>query len=306
MLPRRPSNDAWLRLRNHLRSPNPKASRRIRRHCHSHFPEFLMNTIEFLQISSAVVPDREALVEVGGAHDQRITYEEMYPRVVKLANAMQGLGVEKGQKVATMAQNSADFVITYYACAMLGVTFVPLNYRSKDEELTHMLNGSKCQAFFVSKRYTNLVERIRPTLTTLKHIINYGSATAGALSFTELLANASEDEIWTEVDDKDATIIIFTSGTTALPKGVQLTYLDMTAYVTNQQPADPELHEKLLVSAPFFHVAGATAMMLAVWCGRTLVILPQFTPELWLQAAQQEGTTHAFVVPTMLKRIMEV
>ena len=265
-----------------------------------------MNTIEFLQITSAVVPDREALVEVGGTNSKRITFEEMYPLVVKLANALQGLGVEKGNKVATMAQNSADFVITYYACAMLGVTFVPLNYRSKDEELTHMLNVSECQAVFVSERYTDLVSRIRPTLTTVKHVVNYGAATPGALAFDDIVAAAGEDEIWTEVDDKDATIIIFTSGTTALPKGVQLTYLDMTAYVTNQQPADPDVHEKLLVSAPFFHVAGATAMMLAVWCGRTLVILPQFTPELWLQAVQQEGTSHAFVVPTMLKRIMEV
>jgi len=265
-----------------------------------------MNTIEFLQISSAVVPDREALVEVGGANNKRITYEEMYPAVVRLANALQALGVTQGQKIATMAQNSPDFVITYYAAAMLGVTFVPLNYRSKDEELTHMLNVSECQAVFVSERYVELVNRIRPTLTTVQNVINYGAATEGNLSYDEIVAAAGEDEIWTEVDDKDATIIIFTSGTTALPKGVQLTYLDMTAYVTNQQPADPELHDKLLVSAPFFHVAGATAMMLSIWCGRTLVILPQFTPELWLQAVQQEGATHAFVVPTMLKRIMEV
>lgn len=265
-----------------------------------------MNTIEFLQISSAVVPDREALVEVGGANDQRVTYEQMYPRVVRLANAMQALGLEQGQKVATMAQNSADFVITYYACAMLGITFVPLNYRSKDEELTHMLNVSECQAVFVSDRYLDLVDRIRPSLTSVKHFISYGAGRDGFEVYNDLIANAGEDEIWTEVDDKDATIIIFTSGTTALPKGVQLTYLDMTAYVTNQQPADPEIHEKLLASAPFFHVAGATAMMLAIWCGRTLVILPQFTPELWLKAASEEHATHAFVVPTMLKRIMEV
>ncbi len=264
-----------------------------------------MNTIEFLQISSAVVPDREALVEVGFPNNKRITFGEMYPLVVKLANALQGLGIEKGQKVATMAVNSADFVITYYACAMLGVTFVPLNYRAKDEELTHMLNVSECQAVFVSDRYLDLVDRIRPTLTHVQHFIAYGGGQGSYTDYNQLMEHASEDEIWTDVDDKDATIIIFTSGTTALPKGVQLTYLDMTAYVTNQQPADPETHEKLLVSAPFFHVAGATAMMLGIWCGRTLVILPQFTPELWLQAASTERATHAFVVPTMLKRIME-
>ena len=264
-----------------------------------------MNTIEFLQISSAVVPDREALVEVGGS-GKRVTYMEMYPLVTKLANALQGLGIERGQKVAVMSVNSSDYVITYYACAMLGVTFVPLNYRAKDEELTHMLNVSQCQAVFVSDRYIDLVNRIRPTLTHTQHFIAYDNHVSDFISYAQLIEHASEDDIWVEVDDHDATILIFTSGTTALPKGVQLTYLDMTAYVTNQQPADPDVHDKLLVSAPFFHVAGATSMMLAIWSGRTLVILPAFTPELWLQAVDQEKATHAFVVPTMLKRIMEV
>ena len=264
-----------------------------------------MNTIEFLQISSAVVPDREALVEVGGG-GKRILYMEMLPRVTRLANALQGLGIEKGEKVAVMSVNSADYVIAYYACAMLGVTFVPLNYRAKDEELTYMLNASQCSTVFISDRYIDLVDRIRPTLTHTQHFIAFEGGQGSYIDFEQLIAHASEDDIWVEVDDHDATILIFTSGTTALPKGVQLTYLDMTAYVTNQQPADPDLHEKVLVSAPFFHVAGATTMMLAIWSGRTLVILPAFTPELWLQAVQQERTTHAFVVPTMLKRIMEV
>ena len=101
-----------------------------------------MNTIEFLQISAAVVPEREALVEVGG-RGRRLTYAAMQEQVTRLANAIRGLGVEQGQKIAVMAQNSADFVLTYYAAAMLGVTLVPLNYRSKDEELTHMLNVSE-------------------------------------------------------------------------------------------------------------------------------------------------------------------
>jgi acyl-CoA synthetase (AMP-forming)/AMP-acid ligase II len=202
--------------------------------------------------------------------------------------------------------NSAEYVITYYACAMLGITFVPLNNRAKDEELTYMLNVSQTKAIFVSDRYIDLVERIRPELKETQHFIAYDGGRNAYLDYEQLLGAASEDEPWVEVDDQDATIIIFTSGTTATPKGVQLTYMDMTAYVTNQNPADPEIHEKVLVSAPFFHVAGATTMMLAIWSGRTLVILPAFTPEDWLKAVHQEGVTHAFVVPTMLKRIMEV
>lgn len=265
-----------------------------------------MNTIEFLQISSAVVPDREALVEVGG-NNTRVLYGDMLPRVNRLANALQGLGVEKGEKIAVMSVNSADYVVTYYACAMLGVTFVPLNYRAKEEELTHMINISKSVAVFVSDRYHDLLEKIRPTLTDTKHFIAFDSEFEGYLSFKDLMANASDEDIWVDVDDHDPTIVIFTSGTTALPKGVVLTYLDLTAYVTNtMSPADPDIHEKTIVSAPFFHVAGATAMMSSIWGGRTLVILPAFTPEGWLTAVHDEGATHSFVVPTMLKRIMEV
>lgn len=263
-----------------------------------------MNTIEFLQISSAVVPDREALVEVGGSN-RRITFEEMLPLVTKLANSIKAAGVEHGEQIAVMSVNSADYVLTYYACAMLGITFIPLNYRAKDEELTHMLNVSEAQALFVSDRYLDLVDRIRPTLTSVKTFVAYGQPRDGYASYADMLTNGSDEDIYVDVDDHEATLVIFTSGTTALPKGVQLTYLDMTAYVTNQQPADPEVHEKLLVSAPFFHVAGATAMMLAIWSGRTLVILPAFSPEEWLRAVDQEKTSHAFVVPTMLKRIME-
>lgn len=265
-----------------------------------------MNTIEFLQISSAVVPDREALVEVGG-NNTRVLYGDMLPRVNRLANALQGLGVEKGQKISVMSVNSADYVVTYYACAMLGVTFVPLNYRAKEEELTHMINISKSVAVFVSDRYQGLLEKIRPTLNDVKHFVAYDSEFEGYLSFKKLMEEASEDDIWVDVDDHDPTIVIFTSGTTALPKGVVLTYLDLTAYVTNtMSPADPDVHEKTIVSAPFFHVAGATAMMSSIWGGRTLVILPAFTPEGWLTAVHDEQATHSFVVPTMLKRIMEV
>ena len=264
-----------------------------------------MNTIEFLQISAAVVPDREALVEVGGSA-RRLSFGEMQGQVTRLAHAIRDLGVEQSQKVAVMSQNSADFVLTYYACAMLGVTLVPLNYRSRDEELTHMLNVSQASLLFTSERYTELVDRIRPTLTHTENFVCYDAQVANYLDFRGLIARAPEEDIWVEVDDDQPTVLIFTSGTTALPKGVIITYLDMTAYVTNtMNPADPEVHDKTLVSVPFFHIAGATAMLSSIWGGRTLLILPQFTPETWLTAVGGEGATHSMVVPTMLKRIME-
>lgn len=264
-----------------------------------------MNTIEFLQISAAVVPDREALVEVGG-RNRRLSYAAMQEQVTRLANAIRGLGVEQGQSVAVVSQNSVDFVLTYYACAMLGVTLVPLNYRSKDEELTHMLNVSNAEVLFASERYLELVNRIRPTLEHTREFVSYDGPAGGFREFAGLVAGAEAEDIWVDVDDDQPTVLIFTSGTTALPKGVMVTYLDMTAYVINtMNPADPDIHDKTLVSVPFFHIAGATAMLSSIWGGRTMLVLPQFTPEGWLSAVGAEGASHSMVVPTMLKRIME-
>lgn len=250
------------------------------------------------------VPDRVALVQ----GDTRITYEEMATRVKRLANALQGLGVTAGSHVAVLAMNSPQVVETYYACATLGAVFVPLNYRAKQEELTYMINTAGAEVIFVGERYLDLLESIKPSLTTIKHIIAYDAWPSGALNYDNLLATNPDDDIFVEVDDEAPTILMFTSGTTAMPKGVLLSYLDFTAYVINTvEPANPadENVNINLVSVPFSHIAGATVMMSAIWGGRTIVILPQFDPESWMAAVQNERVTHSFVVPTMLKRVME-
>jgi acyl-CoA synthetase (AMP-forming)/AMP-acid ligase II len=262
-----------------------------------------MNTAEFLTISSAVVPDRHALV----AGETRLTYADMNARVNRLANALQSMGVGRGTAVAAMAMNSPHYVETYYACAKLGAVFVPLNYRAKREELDHMVNASETKLIFVGERYLDLVADLRPKFGGVREYICYDGQPDGMHAYPDLLASSSDDELFVDIDENDPTILMYTSGTTALPKGVVLTYLTLSVYVTNtMNPADPASEpEVTLLSVPIYHVAGATAIMSSIWGGRTLAILPQFDPQLWLETVQREGVTHAFVVPTMLKRIME-
>jgi acyl-CoA synthetase (AMP-forming)/AMP-acid ligase II len=263
-----------------------------------------MNTAEFLMIASSVVPDRVAMA-CGG---QTRTFAEMQDRVNRLANALQGMGVGKGDKVSVMALNSMEYVEVYYAGAKLGAVFVPLNYRAKHEELWYMCNNSETKVLFVGERYFDLLEKIKADLETVQHIVCIDGRPEGMPNYEDLLARHEPEEIFTDVDDSDPTIVIYTSGTTALPKGVVLTYLGMSVYVTNTvAPADPGAEEVdvLLVSVPFYHVAGATTMLSSVWGGRKMVVLPQFDPGAWLSAVQEHRVTHSFVVPTMLKRIMD-
>jgi acyl-CoA synthetase (AMP-forming)/AMP-acid ligase II len=262
-----------------------------------------MNTAEFLTISAAVVPDREALV----CGESRTDYAGMQSRVNKLANALQSLGVERGTAVAVMAVNSPQYVESYYACAKAGAVFVPLNYRAKREELEYMLNASETQVLLVGGRYLDLVAGLRPQIGKVREFVCVDNQAESMRSYDDLLAAAPDDELFVDIDENDASILMYTSGTTAQPKGVVLTFLTLSVYVTNTMaPADPAADRDVtLVSVPFYHVAGATAMMSSIWGGRTLAILPQFDPEGWLETVQRERVTHAFVVPTMLKRIME-
>ncbi|PZC47725.1 MAG: Acyl-CoA synthetase (AMP-forming)/AMP-acid ligase II [Chloroflexi bacterium] len=262
-----------------------------------------MNTAEFLDISAAVVPDRVALI----TGDQTTSYAEMSAQVTKLANALQGLGLRKGDHLGVMSVNSSEYVLSYYACARLGVTFVPLNYRAKAEELEYMINTAEVKALFISDRYQDLVDQIAANTPSVADVVALETPREGQIHFSDLVAQGSDDFVYVEVDDDDPTIIIYTSGTTAMPKGVEITYQDLTVYVTNTMaPADPDgEHDKTLLSVPLFHIAGATAMISAIWGGRTLVILPQFTPESWMSAVDMHGVTHSMVVPTMLKRVMD-
>jgi len=263
-----------------------------------------MNTAEFLTISSAIVPDRTALVGDNG----RVTYLELQSNVNRLAQAFQAIGVGKGENVGVMAMNSPEFVEIYYASAAVGATLVPLNFRAKTEEITHMVTEADVTTLFVQERYWPIYESVKESLPDVRNVFGTDFSPPDHQSFDELRSTGEDIPVFADVDDNDTSLLIYTSGTTSLPKGVVLSYQALTALVVNtQSPADPTAEQEVvMVSVPFYHIAGATTMMSTVFSGRRLVILPQFSPQAWLEMVQNEGVTHAFVVPTMLKRIMEV
>src|SRR4029079_12054707 len=116
-----------------------------------------------------------------------------------------------------------EYVEAYYAAAKIGATFVPLNYRAKQEELTYMTNTSDVHVMFVGSRYLDLVAALRPTLETVKHFTCIDKQVDGMDYLPDIIANASPDEPFVDVDESRPTVLIYTSGTTSVPKGVALT-----------------------------------------------------------------------------------
>ncbi len=258
--------------------------------------------MEFLTIASAICPERDCVI----FENSRYSYGEVAERVNRLANALLDMGVQKGDRVAILQVNCNQFVEVYFATAKIGAIFVPLNFRAKQDELTHMLNNSESKVVFVGDRYLDTVKSMQPELTSSPQIVSLDSKVEGVASYDELLANASPDEPFVEVGDDDVTILMYTAGTTGLPKGVPLRHNAFVSYaLQNVTPIDPEIQETNILTVPLYHVAGIQAMLAAVYGGRTIAMMRQFETGEWLDTVERERANRAMLVPTMLKWVVE-
>ena len=261
-----------------------------------------MNTTELLMITSAICPDRPAVIFEG----KKYSFSELSERANRLANALLSLGIEKGERVAILQVNCNQYVEAYYAVAKIGAIFVPLNFRAKRDELVHMLNHSESSILFVGQRYLEMVNDMRSELPLIKHYISIDSKQEGMLYYEDMLASVSDEEVFTDIADDDITMLMYTAGTTGLPKGVPLTHNSFTLYLLeNVAPADLEIEETNLLTMPLYHVAGVQAMLAATYGGRSLAMMRQFEVNEWLETVQRERANRAMLVPTMLKRVID-
>lgn len=261
-----------------------------------------MNTTEFLSIATAICPDRAAVIFEG----RKYSFVEINERVNRLANALLNLGVQKGDRIAILQVNCPQYLETYYATAKMGAIFAPLNFRAKQEELSYMLANAEANTIFTGDRYIDLVKAMLPELPLIKNVIFIDSKQNGMLYYDDLLVSGSPDEVITEIDDNDVSILMYTAGTTGRPKGVPLTHNSFSAYVMeNVEPADPDVAEVNLLTVPLYHVAGVQAMLAAIYGGRTLAMMRQFEVKEWMETVQREKATRAMLVPTMLKRVID-
>jgi acyl-CoA synthetase (AMP-forming)/AMP-acid ligase II len=261
-----------------------------------------MNTTDFLSIATAICPDRDAIVFEGN----RWTYAETAERTNRLAHALMGLGLNKGDRIGILEVNCNHYVEAYFAAAKLGAMFVPLNFRAKADELQYLIANAEAKILLVGTRYVDMLDTLLPQLPTVTTCIVLEGEHKGMPFYEDLLTSSSPDEVTTEIGDDDITMLMYTAGTTGRPKGVPLTHNGFVSYVLdNVEPASPEIEEKNLLTVPLYHVAGMQAVLAAMYGGRTLVMMKQFEVTEWMETVQEEKATRAMLVPTMLKRIID-
>ena len=261
-----------------------------------------MNTTEFLNIASLIVPDRPAIVFEGA----RYSYAELKSRVNRLANALAEIGVGEGDRVAVLHVNSNEHVELCFATAQLDAVYAPLNFRARADELTFMVNDAQPKVLVAGNRYLDLVGSFVDDLADPPKLVCLEEPAEGWLFYDDLLAAAPDEERYPQGDGDDLTVLLYTSGTTSFPKGVMLSHDSFSSFIlANVSPVDPDDEERNILTVPLYHIAGVQTVMSSIYGGRTLIVQRQFEAKQWLELVEAERANRAVMVPTMLKMLMD-
>jgi acyl-CoA synthetase (AMP-forming)/AMP-acid ligase II len=229
-----------------------------------------------------------------------------------MAHVLAGLGVGKGDWVATPLMNSPEFVPTFFGSAKIGAVLAPLNWRLIANELAFMLTDSGAETLAFGSAFRTVVADLHAREshgTAVRTWIYMGKPAdqpAFAVSYADLYdaASAREPEILAENDD--FLDVMYTSGTMGLPKGVMYSHgTTMWAVLTACATADLRWKDRNLLCLPLFHVGALMPLLTTFYIGGTNVLMREFDPTSIWQVFQQERITVALAVPTMLHVMLQ-
>ena len=236
-----------------------------------------MNIAMILQMAADTMPERIAVV----CGDQRVSYADLAKTAIGAASVQ-----NPDEKLGFLGESSPAAPAALFAAAIAGVPFVPINYRLTDDQISALL------------------KRISPARVITERALDANGVRA--ITGDEFLSLAGEDQEVLVPDDAEIAIELFTSGTTGEPKSAILRHANLMAYILNTvEFMIADEGEAALISVPPYHIAGISAVLSSTYAGRRMVQLPNFTAEAWLDLACEENVTNAFLVPTMLQRIVE-
>ena len=257
-------------------------------------------------------PTKEALID----GSRRFTYQQFNEQVNKLSHALMSLGYVRGDAVALMSGNSAEFLISYYAMAKIGVICVPINLGWKSHEITYVLGHSEAKGVIVESQ---LVKAISPSLFENEQvrdvIVAQGLVSPFEMEpsnrnfylFDDLVADKSGSEPEVYVEDRDPISYLYTSGTTSAPKGVVSSHLavyleSLGVAVENKY----DRHDVVASMMPLFHTAqlnGQATPCIAV--GAKLVMMRGFTSDSLIDVIEGEKATLIFGLPFMFRELLD-
>ena len=239
--------------------------------------------------------DKTALID--GPTGRSYTFADFADRVRRTAGGMSAHGFHKGDVIALLAPNSPEFGIVYLAAALLGGINTTLNPASTPQEIETQVRDSGARYLFT---VPELVEKAPKDAARPEHTIVAGDV-GGTIGLQELLESRIEAPRTPIDPETDVVALPYSSGTTGVSKGVQLTHRNLVANLRQISTRIFTEDDIIIGIPPFFHIYGLTVVLqLGLYLGATDVILPRFEMSTFLDAIETYGVTHANLVPPLI------
>jgi acyl-CoA synthetase (AMP-forming)/AMP-acid ligase II len=246
-------------------------------------------------------PDHLAVV----FEDQRLTWLEFNNRINRLANALLGMGIRKGDKIATILPNCLELLETYWACAKIGAVVVPTSTLLLEKAMVTLLQDSDTVMVITNSGFAENLSAIKselPAISEDRYLLTDGSGQSGFQNYQALKAGASDlDPEGIIVNSDDLFNIMYSSGTTGLPKGIVHTHFIRAMYGALFAASFRMTPETVTMHAGSIVFNGAFVdLMPTVYIGATYILLPQFDPVSYIEKVAQEKVTHVILVPAQI------
>lgn len=245
--------------------------------------------------SAQCFPDNVAVV----FEDTRLTYKEFNCRINRLANGLARIGFKKGDRIAVLAENTHKYLEIYFAAAKSGISVTPLNFRLADDEIAHVVNDSEASCFLAGDGYEQRAQQLGNRLNAINAWISLDNKSPGFIDYEEMLSDASDREPVIDVDENDLAVLMYTGGTTGLPKGVMMSHRNlMTAVLSATLSMGFTREDSTCFVLPLFHVSFWPAFSVLLVGGKTAI---NRKPDLngILKLIQDEKCSHINAVPTL-------
>jgi acyl-CoA synthetase (AMP-forming)/AMP-acid ligase II len=246
-------------------------------------------------------PDHLAVV----FEDQRLTWSEFNRQINRLANALVNVGIQKGDKVTTILPNCLELLEIYWAIAKIGAVVVPASTLLLEQAMKTLLQDSDSVLLITNSQFIDKIDAIKPELPEIaedRYILTGGSNYAGYLDYNALKSAAGDQEPkGIVVNWDDVFNIMYSSGTTGLPKGIVHTHYIRCMYATSFAAAFRMTPESVTMHAGAIVFNGAFVdLMPTMFVGATYILLSQFDPVSFIETVEREKVTHIMVVPAQI------